>query len=93
MNDWQIGVMFLAAMFGSVFSGLLGYAQAKKADPTVTFKWFDLVLTFGAGFVAGGGYILATDLSETVFGAASIITGLFVGGGFTYAVKKTVLNP
>jgi hypothetical protein len=97
MNDWQIAVTFLVTMFGSIFAGFLGYAQAakeaKKAGTKVSFEWFDLVITGGSGFVAGGLYILGNDLSGATFGAASIITGIFAGAGVAYTAKKTILNP
>jgi hypothetical protein len=97
MNDWQIVVLFFAAMFGSIFAGLIGYAQAAKeadkAGTKITFKWFDLVITGGSGFVAGGLYILGNDLSGAAFGAAAIITGIFAGAGVGYTAKKTILNP
>lgn len=85
-------VAVVAAPFvGALLGGLFGYAKAKQADASISFKWPDFIVTWFTGLIAGGLFIGALNWAETGFSPGLVIAGLFAGAGFDYAAKKTVL--
>lgn len=95
MAELTVFIIGLVSAIGAVIGSYLGYRQAKKADPTITYDYDAFITSMlralpGIFVAAGVGIFANMDFTTmSIFGVALVLLNAFVSGtGSDVAIKR-----